>query len=96
MTWEPELEELRRREELARRMGGDERVERQHRSGRLTVRERIDRLFGPGTFHETGAIAGAYSAATDSSNSLEVRWDTSNPPWPALQERGPCGAVARR
>jgi acetyl-CoA carboxylase carboxyltransferase component len=58
MSWEPELEELRRREELARRMGGDERVARQHASGRLTVRERIDRLFDPGTFHETGAIAG--------------------------------------
>jgi acetyl-CoA carboxylase carboxyltransferase component len=58
VTWDPELEELRRREELARRMGGEERVERQHRSGRLTVRERIDRLFDRGTFHETGAIAG--------------------------------------
>ena len=58
MTWEPELEELRRREELARRMGGEERVARQHTSGRLTVRERIDRLFDAGTFRETGAIAG--------------------------------------
>jgi acetyl-CoA carboxylase carboxyltransferase component len=58
VTWEPELDELRRREELARRMGGEERVERQHRSGRLTVRERIARLFDQGTFHETGAIAG--------------------------------------
>src|SRR5919201_1791339 len=58
MSWEPELEELRRREELARRMGGSDRVERQHRSGRLTVRERIDRLFDAGTFHETGALAG--------------------------------------
>jgi acetyl-CoA carboxylase carboxyltransferase component len=58
VTWEPELEELRRREELARRMGGEERVERQHASGRLTVRERIDRLFDDGSFHETGAIAG--------------------------------------
>jgi acetyl-CoA carboxylase carboxyltransferase component len=58
MSWEPELEELRRREALARRMGGAERVERQHRSGRLTVRERIDRLFDVETFHETGAIAG--------------------------------------
>ena len=56
MSWEPELEELRRREELARRMGGDERVERQHASGRLTVRERIERLFDD--FHETGGIAG--------------------------------------
>jgi acetyl-CoA carboxylase carboxyltransferase component len=58
MSWERELEELRRREELARRMGGPERVERQHASGRLTVRERIDRLFDEGTLHETGAIAG--------------------------------------
>src|SRR3989442_2549476 len=58
MNWEPELEELRRREELARRMGGTERVERQHASGRLTVRERVERLFDSGSFHETGAIAG--------------------------------------
>ena len=58
MSWEPELEELRRREELARRMGGEERVARQHASGRLTVRERIKRLFDAGSFHETGALAG--------------------------------------
>ena len=58
MSWEPELEELRRREELARRMGGEERVQRQHASGRLTVRERVERLFDAGTFHETGALAG--------------------------------------
>ncbi len=61
MTWEPELEELRRREALAREMGGPERVARQHESGRRTVRERIDALFDPGTFHETGALAGAAS-----------------------------------
>ncbi|MET0206838.1 MAG: carboxyl transferase domain-containing protein [Thermoleophilaceae bacterium] len=58
MSWEPELEELRRREELARRLGGEERVARQHASGRLTVRERIERLFDAGSFHETGALAG--------------------------------------
>jgi acetyl-CoA carboxylase carboxyltransferase component len=56
--WEPEVAELRRREELARRMGGEERVARQHASGRLTVRERVERLFDPGSFHETGALAG--------------------------------------
>lgn len=56
--WEAEIEELRRREELARRLGGPDRVERQHRSGRLTVRERIDRLLDRGSFHETGTIAG--------------------------------------
>jgi acetyl-CoA carboxylase carboxyltransferase component len=53
VSWEAELEELRRREELARAMGGEERVARQHASGRLTVRERIERLFDPGSFHET-------------------------------------------
>jgi acetyl-CoA carboxylase carboxyltransferase component len=58
MSWERELEELERRRELARQMGGTERVERQRRSGRLTVRERIERLFDPDTFHETGSIAG--------------------------------------
>ena len=59
MSWKPELHELRRREELARRMGGPERVARQHDSGRLTVRERIERLLDPGSFHETGALAGS-------------------------------------
>ncbi len=39
-------------------MGGEERVARQHASGRLTVRERIERLFDPDSFHETGGIAG--------------------------------------
>lgn len=56
--WEPEVAELRRREELARQMGGVEKVERQHAAGKLTVRERIDGLLDPGSFHEIGALAG--------------------------------------
>ena len=39
-------------------MGGADKVERQHHFGKLTVRERIDELVDPGTFHEIGAIAG--------------------------------------
>lgn len=58
MSWEAEIEELRRREEMARQMGGPEKVKRQHDNGKLTVRERIDRLLDKGTFHEAGAIAG--------------------------------------
>src|SRR5215204_4099183 len=46
-------------------MGGEERVARQHASGRLTVRERIERLFDDGTFHETGALAGRGSYDED-------------------------------
>ena len=65
MSWEPELAELRRREELAHRLGGEERVARQHASGRLTVRERIERLLDAGSFHETGALAGRASYGAD-------------------------------
>src|SRR5437867_3617031 len=58
MDWDPEVEELKRRQELARAMGGPENVERQHKAGRLTVRERIERLLDRDSFHETGALAG--------------------------------------
>src|SRR5205823_10472146 len=56
--WEPEVAELRRREALAREMGGPEKIARQRDGGKLTVRERIDALLDPGSFHEIGALAG--------------------------------------
>ncbi|HEX6778785.1 MAG TPA: carboxyl transferase domain-containing protein [Ktedonobacterales bacterium] len=59
MTWQPELDELRRREALAKEMGGPEKVAKHHAQGRLTVRERIEALLDPGSFHETGALAGS-------------------------------------
>lgn len=58
MSWEAEIAELRRREEMARQMGGADKIKRQHDGGKLTVRERIDQLLDPGSFHEIGAIAG--------------------------------------
>ena len=39
-------------------MGGADKVKRQHDQGRLTVRERIDKLIDPGSFHEVGAVSG--------------------------------------
>src|SRR5690242_15882776 len=57
--WEPELRELREREAFARAMGGPDKIKRQHDAGRLTVRERIDRLVDPGSFQEVGTIAGS-------------------------------------
>lgn len=39
-------------------MGGVDKVKRQHDQGRLTVRERIDKLIDKGSFHEIGAVAG--------------------------------------
>ena len=61
MTWQPELDELRAREALAKQMGGADKVKRQHDGGRLTVRERIDGLLDAGSFHEVGAITGKAS-----------------------------------
>ena len=62
--WQPELDELHLRQRLAREMGGTDKVARQHAGGRLTIRERIERLADPGTFREIGEIAGrgAYDA----------------------------------
>ena len=69
MNWHKELEELRLRERLAHAMGGPDKVKRQHDGGRLTVRERIDRLADAGSFHEVGAIAGR--ASYDEHNELK-------------------------
>ena len=37
MSWEPEVEELRRRKELALKMGGEDKVAKQTGRGKLTV-----------------------------------------------------------
>ena len=41
MTWQNELDELRKREAFAEELGGPERVKRQKDGGRYTIRERI-------------------------------------------------------
>jgi acetyl-CoA carboxylase carboxyltransferase component len=69
MTWQSELDELRAREAHARQMGGADKVKRQHDGGRLTVRERIDAMLDPGSFHEVGAVAGR--AIYDEHNNLQ-------------------------
>src|ERR1700744_806308 len=68
MTWQQELDELRRRQQLAERMGGPEKIRRQRDAGRLTVRERIAALLDEGSFHEVGALAG--TAGYDESGDL--------------------------
>ncbi|MBE1531634.1 carboxyl transferase domain-containing protein [Actinomadura algeriensis] len=56
--WAAEVEEIHRRREFALRMGGPEKVARQHATGRLTVRERIGLLVDPGSFAEIGSLTG--------------------------------------
>src|SRR5437763_2833009 len=53
MNLEQKLEELKRREAAAEAGGGKERRERQHKEGKLSVRERINFLLDEGTFEET-------------------------------------------
>jgi acetyl-CoA carboxylase carboxyltransferase component len=59
MSWEPEVKEINLRRQLALKLGGEERVDRHHKQGKLTVRERIDKLTDPGSFQEVGQLAGA-------------------------------------
>ena len=68
MTWQPEMDELRRRQEMTKRMGGADKVKRQHDGGLLTVRERIDRLVDKDSFREIGSVAG--KAEYDGRNDL--------------------------
>jgi acetyl-CoA carboxylase carboxyltransferase component len=52
-----QTEELRARRRRHMEMGGPDRVARQHADGKLTVRERVERLFDLGTFAELGLLA---------------------------------------
>src|ERR1044072_4768648 len=58
MVWKPELDDLAPREAFTGQLGGVNKVKRQRDQGRLTVRERIDKLTDNDSFHEIGAIAG--------------------------------------
>ena len=46
------IERLKERERLAELGGGEERQKKHHAQGKLTARERMTRLFDPGTFEE--------------------------------------------
>ncbi|MEA2143813.1 MAG: methylmalonyl-CoA decarboxylase subunit alpha, partial [Solirubrobacteraceae bacterium] len=56
----PLADDLRERRAAARLGGGEERIARQHAAGKLTARERIDRLVDAGTFTELGIHAGVH------------------------------------
>jgi len=58
MTWEKEIEELKLRQKLAKKMGGPEKVARHVNAGKLTVRDRIDKLLDPDSFEEVGSVTG--------------------------------------
>jgi acetyl-CoA carboxylase carboxyltransferase component len=65
MDVQEHAEDLARRRARVSRMGGDEAVARQHAAGKLTARERIERLFDEDTFTEIGIHATHAGIAPD-------------------------------
>jgi len=65
MTWKPELEELAERQRLAEKMGGEEKVSRQHGRGKMDARARIAGIVDEDSFREIGKIAGRGTYAED-------------------------------
>ncbi|WP_425060013.1 Propionyl-CoA carboxylase beta chain [Sporomusa carbonis] len=51
-TIQEKIEDLKKRQEKVILGGGQKRIEKQHASGKLTARERVEKLLDPGTFVE--------------------------------------------
>ncbi len=58
MSWEKEIEEIKKRKKLAEKMGGTKKLKKQKENNRLNIRERIEKLVDENTFHEIGKLAG--------------------------------------
>lgn len=56
MPFDKKIEQLKQRQAKARQMGGPEKIKKQHDQGKLTARERIDRLLDPDSFLEVGML----------------------------------------
>ncbi len=68
--WKTEVTELERRKKIARQLGGKENVAKHHKEGKMTVRERIDRLVDNGSFFERGILAGVPTYDNDTKHKL--------------------------
>jgi acetyl-CoA carboxylase carboxyltransferase component len=58
-------ERLQKHRSMVRGMGGAEAISKQHEAGKLTARERVELLFDPGSFLETGILATHHSPLPD-------------------------------
>ncbi len=63
--WTPEINDLARRRAMAEKMGGAEKVARQHGRGKMDARARLAALVDAGSFREIGKIAGRGSYDED-------------------------------
>ena len=69
-VWQDRTDEIDERRKLALLQGGEDAVRKQHDKGRLTVRERIERILDKDTLKEGGPIAGEGERAEDGSLSF--------------------------
>jgi len=56
MAFEKQMEEWAKRRKKAQEMGGPEKIAKQHARGRLTARERMEKLLDPHSFVEMGML----------------------------------------
>ena len=61
--WQDTLDDLGRRRQHTRALGGPERLAKHRGKGKLDARARIDHLLDPGTFRELGTLVGGEIAA---------------------------------
>jgi acetyl/propionyl-CoA carboxylase alpha subunit/acetyl-CoA carboxylase carboxyltransferase component len=78
--WSAEVAEIERRRGQALRMGGPEKVARQHADGKLDARQRVAALADPGSFAEIGVLAGfaRYEATGDGGTGEEPAFTPAN------------------
>jgi acetyl-CoA carboxylase carboxyltransferase component len=56
VPFDKEIKQLKQRRAKARQMGGPAKIKKQHNRGKLTARQRIDRLLDPDSFMEVGLL----------------------------------------
>ena len=61
MSWNKDIEEIKKREKLSLEQGGEESVSIQHSKGRKSIRERINLILDKNSFDEIGKISGSAS-----------------------------------
>ena len=65
MSWKKDVDELGARRAMAEKMGGEEKVARQHGRGKMDARARLAAIVDPGSFREIGKIAGRGTYGSD-------------------------------
>jgi acetyl-CoA carboxylase carboxyltransferase component len=64
-SWDEVLDDLARRREASRSMGGDERLQKHRGAGKLDARARVAYLLDDGSFQELGTLVGGSEAPAD-------------------------------